>query len=678
MSRPLRVLIIEDSEDDAQLVSQDLHRAGYDVTSQRVDTAEAMTAALEDGDWDLIISDHRMPRFSSLAALKVYKERDCDMPFLVVSGSIGEELAVSAMKAGAHDYIMKDNLTRLAPAVERELREAQGRRQRRQAEQALAESRRRTESILEVAGEGICGLDARGGITFINPLGAKLIGWQTGELIGKSFHEVLHHTKPDGATFSKQECSLCATLRDGLVHWMDNELFWRKDGSGFPVEYICTPMRENDKVTGAVLTFQDISRRRGVESALQESHRRLERTLTELQAAQRQIIRRERLRALGQMASGVAHDFDSALSKILESAELLLNSPKKLDDHGRVQEHLRIIRAVAQDAGDIVRRLRTFFRPWRATEVFHLVDLNALIQQVITLTEPKRKQQAQANGVTVETRTELERLPAVQGNEADLKEVLTSLIFNAVDGMPKGGIITFRTRAAGESCVFECSDTGMGMTAETREKCLEPFFTTKGEQGSMGLGLSVVYGIIQRHGGSVEIESEPGKGTTVRIRLPIHAAQELQPTEPEPVAEPHPLQVLVVEDDATVREIEAEYLTRDGHAVETAASGAEGLKKFKSKRFDLVLSDQSMPEMNGDQLAGMIKSMSPHTPIILVTGFADTEEGDNTKPDCVDQILGKPFTHDALRRAVALTAVENGNTSKGKDNGQEAYLSYRR
>ena len=656
MSTPLRVLIIEDSEDDAQLVSRDLRRAGYDLTYQRVDTPEAMAAALDEGDWDVIISDHRMPRFSSLAALKIYKERGCDMPFLVVSGSIGEELAVSAMKAGAHDYIMKDNLTRLVPAVERELREAKGRRQRRQAEQALAESRRRTESILEAAGEGICGLDARGAITFINPLGAKLIGWQTGELIGKSFHEVLHHTKPDGATFSKQECSLCATLQDGLVHWMDSELFWRKDGSGFPVEYICTPMRENDKVIGAVLTFQDISRRRGAESALQESHHRLERTLTELQAAQRQIIRQERLRALGQMASGVAHDFNNALSKILGFAELLLNSPEKLNDYGKVREHLRMICAAAQDAANVVRRLRTFYRPRQETEVFHPVDLNALIQQVITLTEPKWKQQAQANGVTVETRTELEHLPAVQGNEADLREVLTNLVFNAVDGMPKGGIITFRTRAAGESCVFECSDTGMGMTAETREKCLEPFFTTKGEQG-MGLGLSVVYGIVERHGGSVEIESEPDKGTTFRIRLPIHATQKQKPTERQPVAKPHPLQVLVVEDDAMVRKIEAEYLTRDGHAVETAASGSEGLKKFNSKRFDLVLSDRAMPEMNGDQMAGMIKTMSPHTRIILVTGFADALEGNSTKPDCVDQILAKPFTHEALRRAVAMTAA---------------------
>ncbi|HUI05905.1 MAG TPA: response regulator [Verrucomicrobiae bacterium] len=677
MSTPLRVLIVEDSEDDTQLIVRDLRRAGYDVTHQRVETAEAMAAALKAQDWDLIISDHRMPHFSSLAALKLYREHGCDVPFIVVSGSIGEELAVSAMKGGAHDYIMKDNLARLVPAVEREVREADERRQGRQAERALAESRRRMESILESAGEGICGLDAQGMITFINPRGAKLIGWKSEELIGQSLHEVVHHTKPDGTRLSQEECSLCATLRDGLVHWMDGEVFWRKDGSQFPVEYTGTPIREQDKMVGAVLTFQDISQRRGAETALQESNRQLEQTLAKLREAQQQIVRQERLRALGQMASGVAHDFNNALSKILGFTELMLTSPDKLHDQGQVQEHLRMISAAAQDAASVVRRLRTFYRPRRETEVFEPVDLNTLIQQAIALTQPKWKQQPQADGITVEIRTELQSVPLVMGDEGDLREVLTNLIFNAVDAMPKGGVITFRTRGDGEFVAFECSDTGIGMTPETRERCLEPFFTTKGEHGT-GLGLSIVYGIIQRHGGSLDIQSEWGQGSTFIVRLPVHADQPLRSPEPQSVAQADPLQVLVVEDDALIREIEAEYLVCDGHAVETAASGGEGLKKFYSKRFDLVLSDRAMPEMNGDQLAGVIKTMSPDTPVILVTGFADALDGSGARPASVDQVLAKPFTHEALRKAVAMAAPKNGKTTKGKTNGQEANLGYRR
>ncbi|MGO9245204.1 MAG: response regulator [Verrucomicrobiia bacterium] len=255
MNTPLRVLIVEDSQDDCLLVTNELTRSGYDVTCERVETAETMKAALVGGRWDIVISDHRMPRFSSLAALKLCKEHECNIPFIVVSGTIGEELAVAAMKAGAHDYIMKDNLTRLVPAVERELREAESRRQRQRAEQELEQWHQRTESILEAAGEGICGLDAKGVINFINPRGAKLIGWEAGDLIGESFHENVHYSRPDGAPFPKQDCSLCATLRDGLIHWMDTEVFWRKDRSAFPVEYMCVPMRKDGKIVGAVLTF---------------------------------------------------------------------------------------------------------------------------------------------------------------------------------------------------------------------------------------------------------------------------------------------------------------------------------------------------------------------------------------------------------------------------------------
>lgn len=234
MNKPLHVLIVEDSEDDSQLLKSELARGGYDVNCRRVETADAMRAALTERSWDIILSDHRMPQFSSLAALNVHKERQSDIPFIVVSGSIGEELAVNAMKAGAHDYIMKDNLTRLVPAVERELGEAESRRQRRYAEQEIEQWRRRTESILEAAGEGICGLDAAGVIKFINPRGAKLVGWPADELIGKSLHETLHHSRPNRAPFPKQDCSLCATLRDGLAHSMDDEVFWRKDGSAIP------------------------------------------------------------------------------------------------------------------------------------------------------------------------------------------------------------------------------------------------------------------------------------------------------------------------------------------------------------------------------------------------------------------------------------------------------------
>jgi PAS domain S-box-containing protein len=652
MSTPLRVLMVEDSEDSSLLLKNELARGGYEVTYSRVDTAEAMHTALAEGSWDLVVSNHRLPRFSSLGALKLHKERKSDIPFIVVSGSLGEELAVGAMKAGADDYIMKDNLTRLVPTVERELREAASRRQRRRAEMELELCRRRTESILEGAGEGICGLDAKGRINFINPLGAKLVGWEAGELIGKSLHDTIHYSRADRAPSSTQDCSICATLREGVTHSTDGEVFCRKDGSAIPVEYTCVPMHEGQTIVGAVLTFQDITKRKDAEEALREANRRLECSLTELRQAQQQILEQERLLALGRMAGGVAHDFNNALSKILGFGELLLTSPDKLQNTETVRNHVQMINTAARDAGGVLRRLYAFYRPRRDTELFQPVNLSTIIEQAISLTKPKWKDEAQATGITIRIQTEIQPKVPVFADQAELREAVTNLVHNAVDALPQGGTITLRARTEAERAILEISDTGTGMTDEVRLRCFEPFFSTKGGAAA-GLGLASVYGIIQRHGGEIRIHSKLGEGSTFSIRLPVHTNQPARRRRARsPVgSNGHPLHVLVVEDDPLVRGIEAEYLISDGHTVETAADGCEGMAKFHSGKFDLVLVDRAMPEINGDQLTEAIKEMNPDMPVILVTGFPDILGDDHNRRQA-NLILSKPFSHDSLRAAV--------------------------
>jgi PAS domain S-box-containing protein len=653
MGLPLRALIVEDSEDDCLLLKSTLARGGYEVTYERVETAEAMSAALAHGpQWDIVISDHRMPQFSSLAALKLCRELNSDIPFIVVSGSIGEELAVTAMRAGANDYIMKDNLSRLVPAVERELREAESRQQRRVAEQTLEQYRSRMQSIFEAAGEGICGLDADGMINFINPRATKLTGWEAGDLIGKSFHETIHYSRPDGAPFPKQDCSLCATLRDGLTHWMDAEVFWRKDGSSFPVEYMCVPMRKDSKIVGAVLTFQDITERKAAEAALREANSRLQSSLEELRRTQQRLVERERLAALGRMASGVAHDFNNALSKVVGFTELLLTSPDKLRNPEKVRERLQMINTTALDAAQVVRRLREFYRPRRDTEMFKSLNLSALIEQTVSLTEPKWKVEAQAKGVTIRMQTELQPKTLVFAEEAELREMVTNLVFNAVDAMPQGGVITIRTKTKAEYVILEISDTGEGMTDEVRERCFEPFFSTK-DNGGTGLGLASVYGIVQRHGGEISIHSQLGKGSTFTIRLPGAAGQSAKPAavKATAISKNDRLHILVVEDEPAMREIEVEYLTSDGHAVETAVDGGDGLTKFRTGKFDLVLVDRALPEINGDQLTEAIKELDPNMPVILVTGFVD-RLGNDHKPPQVNLTLSKPFSRTSLCEAV--------------------------
>jgi CheY-like chemotaxis protein len=231
-----------------------------------------------------------------------------------------------------------------------------------------------------------------------------------------------------------------------------------------------------------------------------------------------------------------------------------------------------------------------------------------------------------------------------------LRELLTNLIFNALDAMPEGGTITLRTTGDQEAVRIEVSDTGTGMSEEVRERCLEPFFTTKGKKGT-GLGLAMVFGIVKRHGGSMDIESTLGQGTTFILRFPTTAAPPAQTAEAT-VGAHRPLNILVADDQPVLCQLMCEFLQNDFHSVETAENGREALEKFRQGKFDLVITDQIMTEMNGEQLAAEIKKLAPNVPVILVTGFAESSTASEEKED-IDFILAKPISRGSLRRALA-------------------------
>ena len=270
-------------------------------------------------------------------------------------------------------------------------------------------------------------------------------------------------------------------------------------------------------VAGSV---ENLTRRKQAETDLRETNRELERALSELKATQQQVIQQERLSAIGQMASGIAHDFNNTLTPILGFTELLLENETLLDDKVEARRCLEMLRTSAKDAASVVSRLREFYRPADTDEEFPIVDLAKIVQQAVSLTEPKWRRQTQAKGLTVEVTVEMKASPFVAGEESALREVLTNLIFNAVDAMPEGGRIALETSIEGGEAVIHVRDTGTGMSESVRQRCLEPFFSTKGELGT-GLGLSMVYGIVERHRGKLEIESAAGQGTTFTIRLPL-------------------------------------------------------------------------------------------------------------------------------------------------------------
>jgi signal transduction histidine kinase len=382
-----------------------------------------------------------------------------------------------------------------------------------------------------------------------------------------------------------------------------------------------------------------------LEECVNERTSQLEETLTRLHTTQVQVIKSERLGALGVMASGIAHDFNNSLATILGYSELLLEHP------GRT-EYLKEILTAGQDARQIVRRLREFYKPDHSDEPLVAVNLNALVEHAVSLTMPRWSNQALATGTCISVRTDLTEIPLIRGNPAELRESLTNLIFNAVDALPEGGTIRIETKVEGETALLRISDNGVGMDESTTQRCLEPFFTTKGESGT-GLGLSVVHGIIKRHGGTMEIATDPGMGTSFTLRFPAQAlVQDFEAPEPVPALE-RSLRILVVDDQPIICELMAELLRTDGHVVDAAGSGGSALVKLRQIHFDLCVADLAMPGMSGDQLADMIKELSPSTPVILLTGFGDLLEGTDKYTQNIDLVLSKPATLTDLRRAIS-------------------------
>ena len=390
-----------------------------------------------------------------------------------------------------------------------------------------------------------------------------------------------------------------------------------------------------------------------LEEQVRERTAQLEDTLSKLRLAQHTAIRQERLSALGTMAAGIAHDFNNALTLILGYSDLLLSNAKNRPGGAEI-EQLHAITTAAQDAAQIVRRLREFHRPDEGQETRVVLHLNQIVEQAVTLTRPKWQDQARNRGLEIEVHTEFGELPPLQGDPAELREMLTNLIFNAVDAMPGGGCIKIHSLLDDGEAKLCITDTGAGMDEETRRRCLEPFFTTKGERGT-GLGLSAVYGIIERHHGSMEIESEVGAGTTFCVRLPVSVADQAAHEEAgEPIAVPGAgiQRILVVDDQDIIRELIQQQLAEDGHQVETAGSGQEALEKMACGEFDLIVTDQSMPGMTGEELAVVAKERRPETSVILLTGFGGAAAETHDTPPGVNLILGKPATAFELRRAI--------------------------
>jgi CheY-like chemotaxis protein len=374
---------------------------------------------------------------------------------------------------------------------------------------------------------------------------------------------------------------------------------------------------------------------------------RLRLTCEELQATQDKLIHAEKMRAIGELASGMAHDFNNSLCGVLGFLELAL-ADKMLSAASR--SHLEAARTCAFDAAQTVRRVQDFARWRRNTGVFQLLDVNDLVSQTVELTRHKSESLVHARGVPITVEVCAEAEARVRGNAAELREVLTNLVFNAVDAMPQGGTLTLATR----------------------QRLFEPFFTTKGERGN-GMGLSVAFGIIQRHGGEIMVASEVGQGSTFTVRLPAALETAADPrrggegTEGEPDTAPTvsispKLDILVVEDEETICRFLNTALTQLGHRPCITHSAEEGLGRFAAQHFDVVLTDLGLPEISGEEVARKVAQQSPTTPVILLTGWADQLKAEGKPLEGVWRILGKPVT--IARLSETLTALTSARATR--------------
>ena len=385
----------------------------------------------------------------------------------------------------------------------------------------------------------------------------------------------------------------------------------------------------------------------------------LQRAYDDLRTSQQQVMQQERLRALGQMASGIAHDINNAISPVALYTEALLEREPNLTERGRSQ--LEVIQRAVDDIAQTVARMGEFYRLREPQLSLVPVDLNKLVGQVIALTRARWSDMAQQRGAAIEVRTELAvDLPEVAAAESQIRDALINLVFNAVDAMPEGGPLTIRTGLAAGSrsqiVLLEVEDKGLGMDEDTRRRCLEPFFTTKGTRGT-GLGLAMVYGVAQRHGANLEIESELGKGTLVRMSFAIAQPATTSVTGSHP-APSGPLRILIIDDDPLLLKSLRDALETDGHDVTSATGGQAGIEAFveshtAGKPFPVVITDLGMPHVDGRKVASTIKGSVPATLVLMLTGWGRRLVAEGDVPSGVDQVLSKPPKLIELRAALS-------------------------
>ncbi len=641
MGTPLRYLLIENDENDALLIEAELLREGFTPSWRRADSADEVGKQLSEGVFDLVLSDYAMWNFNGLEALRIFREMNLDIPFIIVSGQIGEEKAVEAMKAGADDYVLKDRLKRLGPTVRRELERVRVSREQQQATEVNAERARRLAEILDNISEGFLSVDVEWRLVHLNRAAERIFRLDRDETIGKVFWDLLA-----GLAGTRIQAELRRAAEDKApVHIEDY----------FSTYDIWLELNVYATRYGLAILARDV---------------------TEQRRFNEQIRQTQKLESLGVLAGGVAHDFNNLLTGILGNASLALET---ISSNNPAKTMLRDVINASERAAHLTRQLLAYAGKGRF--VIESLDLSDLVQQISSLIQtsiPKN----------VQLRLDLPpNLPCVEGDAAQIQQLIMNLVINGAEaiGEQTTGTVLVTTRAQdvdedyirttftpeqiapGKYVTMEVHDTGIGMDAHTMAHIFDPFFTTKFT--GRGLGLAAVMGIVRGHRGALKVYSTPGHGSTFKVLLP---ATDEEPVKARPKMTDYKLDgsvtVMVVDDEQVVRRTAKSMLERFGYTVVQAENGQEAVDLFKvlSEKVSVVLLDMTMPMMGGEETLRHMKTINPQVKVILSSGYNEVEAVQRFTGKGLAGFLQKPYTATALAEKVRSVMEEGKPLAAGE------------
>jgi two-component system cell cycle sensor histidine kinase/response regulator CckA len=635
--RALRVLLVEHEPVDVELCTAALRSAGYALQIDVVATPKDYVHQLDARTYDVVLSDYNIPGWSGMDALHILRDAGDETPFLLVTGALGEEVAVSCIQQGVSDYILKDRLARLPYAIDRAIGEQRLREERNRSGLALRHSEERYRELVDNAIYGIYRETVHGRFLQVNPALVRMLGYESSkEMMDLSALAAYRYPK------DRERLLLEEYHRTGRVIGVEVE--WkRKDG---------LPLLVRLSGRGVPNTSGDLQE---LEIIVED--------VTERRALEKQLHQVRKFEAIGQLAGGIAHDFNNVIGAMMGWAEL---GSEQAPADSRLSEYFKKIRTQAGRAAGLTRQLLAFAR--RQILEPQDIQLNTVVTDVLSLLE-------KVIGTDVEIRTSLAaELSPVRADSSQIEQVLMNLCLNARDAMPSGGCLTIQTRntnldeaacrrtpglSPGRHAELIVSDDGIGMDAKTREHIFEPFFTTKELGKGTGLGLATVFGIIRQHGGFVSVDSEPNHGATFRIYLPVvkSAAVDLAQSNFKPdetVLRGGKETLLVADDHEGIREMMRSALEGCGYRVLLAVNGEEAIRTFEnhSREISLVVVDMVMPRIGGLEAAKRMQQIRPELPIIFTTGYSSDNEALTKVIAAGGVVVEKPFDPGKLARRV--------------------------